>query len=350
MEEDDNTGLQRTNGNGNSAGDPWPASYHLNKNPGTKRHRAVADPCENITDFLETELSLGALDDMQRHLWFAGSRRPAVQLHFQVAMGREIVVAERMDLHLLCGSEGRIFMKPIPRFLLHDNNWESFLKCDSSCRCERDESSASTIGSSKQGRNVDQRCMQHLRQIANGFLYSYACLISSEADFFIANEKRLLPRAANDAKIKWQDWKRLARELLRNHDPKKVNPRFLRGELRLSRINAIHVVQRRSPFNPYLRRWHNYSSVFRDNLSWIAAGAVFVALVLTAMQVGFSTQLKDDPRFSTASYGFTIFALLGPLCSFGLVIIFAFLNLVWDAPGLFKDLMTKPPTQVRTWA
>ena len=37
-------------------------------------------------------------------------------------------------------------------------------------------------------------CRGIARKVALGFLYTYACLISSESDFHIANKTRLLPR------------------------------------------------------------------------------------------------------------------------------------------------------------
>ncbi|KND87591.1 hypothetical protein TOPH_07775 [Tolypocladium ophioglossoides CBS 100239] len=55
--------------------------------------------------------------------------------------------------------------------------------------------------------------------------------------------------------------------LLKNHDPNKVHPRFLRAELRLSRINILHRLTHISSFDPYLRGWHNYGSLFRDILA-----------------------------------------------------------------------------------
>jgi hypothetical protein len=52
----------------------------------------------------------------------------------------------------------------------------------------------------------------------------------------------------------------------------------------------------------------------------MAATAVFVVLVLTAMQVGLATErLQSNAAFQQASYGFAIFAILGPMCAFGLV-------------------------------
>jgi hypothetical protein len=122
-------------GDGNTTGDKLPASYHYYEVHGTKKFRVVADPAKDVKSFLKMELSLGDLGEMLKHLWFAGSKHTATQLHFQVAMGREIVVADRMDLHLLWDNE-RIFLKPIPRFLLDPTFWQSSLKCLSTCTCQ----------------------------------------------------------------------------------------------------------------------------------------------------------------------------------------------------------------------
>lgn len=63
--------------------------------------RIVGNPIHDVTRFLEVELFLGSLGEMLPRLWFAGAKRPATQLHLQVAMGREVVAADRMDMHLL---------------------------------------------------------------------------------------------------------------------------------------------------------------------------------------------------------------------------------------------------------
>jgi hypothetical protein len=100
---------------GKSTTDTLPATYHYYEAAGK---RVVDDPAEDTPAFLRRELSLGSLADMMRHLWFAGAKRPAMPLHFHIAMGREIVVVDRIDLHLLWKNEGRLFVKPVPRFLL----------------------------------------------------------------------------------------------------------------------------------------------------------------------------------------------------------------------------------------
>ncbi len=291
--------------------DALPATYHYHKTAGK---RAIGNPAEDIPAFLRRELSLGGLADMLKHLWFAGARRPIMPLHFHVAIDREITVVNRMDLHLLWTNKGRLFIKPIPRFLLNPAFCRSNFQCPKDCACR--ELLADT-------------CRGNPWKVALGFLYTYACLISSESDFHVANEKRLLPCKDKDTPIEWAVWKTLARELLRRHerDPDVVHPRFLRAELHLSRINTINRFICLPLFNPYLRSWHNYGSFFRDHLAWMAVATVFVALVLTAMQVGLAA-------FQQASYGFTLFAIIRPMCAFGLVALGALFHLVKDLPLL----------------
>jgi hypothetical protein len=81
-----------------------PASYHYYDASG--KH-VVANPAANMPAFLQRELSVEVLGDMLEHLWFAGARRPATPLHFPVAMGREIMVADRMDLDAREGDRKR---------------------------------------------------------------------------------------------------------------------------------------------------------------------------------------------------------------------------------------------------
>ncbi|KAI6777685.1 uncharacterized protein J7T54_004195 [Emericellopsis cladophorae] len=201
----------------NGSTDALPASYH---SYGSCGRRAVANPAGSVPAFIESELSLGRLGEMDRHLWFASTKRPATQLHWQVALGWP-------GGNLACRDACTHESPPVP--------------------CRRDP-----------------------RAVALGFLYTYACLLSSESDFHVANEKLLLPRDASDVTITWGEWKTLASELLGTHDPSQVHPRFLRAELRLSRINTIHRFTRLPPFAPYLRGWRNHGSLFGDNLAYLS--------------------------------------------------------------------------------
>ncbi|KAH6650541.1 hypothetical protein F5144DRAFT_556471 [Chaetomium tenue] len=304
---------------GTRAADALPATYHYRETAG--KH-AVGDPADDTPTFLTRKLSLGGLVALLKHLWFAGAERPATPLHSHLAMGREIVVLDRMDMHLLWANEGKLFVKPIPRFLLIPAFCQANLLCPDGCMC---------------GDPPPNACRGIPRKVALGFLYTYACLISSEIDFHIANEKRILPRKSNDQPIEWAEWKSLARELLRiqEHDPGELHPRFRRAEIRLSRINTISRFTSFPLFNPYFRGHHNYGSLFRDNLAWMATTTVFIAVVLTAMQVGLATeQLRDSATFQQASYGFTVFAILAPIGAFALVILYALFHVAKDLPSL----------------
>lgn len=231
-----------------------------------------------------------------------------------------------MDLHLVWRNDGRIFLKPIPRILLDFEFWERYLPRSNTRACE----------------TSTKDCEKATRGVALGFLYSYVCLIASENDFWIANEQRLLPRKSGDATIKWEDWKQLVREFLEAYDPEKVHPRFLRAELRLSRLDLIHRLASGPRFEPYVREWNNYGSFFHDNVAWMTTAVVFIVVVLTAMSVGLATdRLKGNAAFQHACYGFTVFSILGLMCAFGLVVLMAIINLAWDLPLIYKKEATR---------
>lgn len=325
--------------------DLLPASYHFHEVVSNRKSRTVADPSKNVSGFLETELSLRQLDEMNKHLWLAGAKRPATQLHLQVALGRNIVLADRIHLHLLWSSDGQLFLKPLPRFLLSPEFWQSHLSCEETCcGCNGGAAAIESVVSIASQSTAESRdssvveCKGRLRQIALGFIYTYACLVSTESDFHIAVERRLLPREPDDSTIKWAQWQCFVRELLSQHDPSKIHPRFLRAELRLSRINALHRAKQLLFSEAYFGGWNNYSSFFRDNLAWIAAITAYMVLVLTAMQVGLATErLQNDPVFQRASYAFTLLAILGPAGLVSLLFLRALIELTKDVLVIVKQ-------------
>lgn len=66
----------------------------------------------------------------------------------------------------------------------------------------------------------------------------------------------------------------------------------------------------------------------------MAAVTIFIALVLAAMQVGLASDaLRDNASFQLASYGFTVFAILGPICAFSLLVLRALLTLSQGRTG-----------------
>jgi Co/Zn/Cd efflux system component len=71
-----------------------------------------------------------------------------------------------------------------------------------------------------------------------------------------------------------------------------------------------------------MARWDQYSAFFRDNFAWLASATIYIIIVLTAMQVGLATEsLARNDAFQSASYGFTVFSILGPLITAALIIL-----------------------------
>ncbi|KAI0849479.1 hypothetical protein F5Y00DRAFT_261611 [Daldinia vernicosa] len=270
-----------------------------------------------------------------------------------------------MDLHLVWTNDGIIFVKPLPRFLLSLEVWNEYLNCEVDCKCRRGSAVLNT-GDARQtphryrsdnsgGVNINrpgvswpsrtQRDVCALRRCALGFLYSYACLITYESDFAYSKEHHLLPSLARGSEIQWDDWKKFSKEILAKYKEADVHPRFHRGELRLSRLNFFSRFTQWPLFTSYIRGWRNYGSLVRDNITSLATATIFIALILTAMQVALATdQIKAHPQFMDVSYGFSIFAILAPLFVLFLVIVEVLYNLLKDnllTPNLAKKLARK---------
>ncbi|GKZ24770.1 hypothetical protein AbraIFM66951_002010 [Aspergillus brasiliensis] len=230
---------------------------------------------------------------------------PPRPLHYQLLLSREIFVTERMDMHLVW-TTGRMFLKPMPRFLLLPQFWTDYLSCAQGCRCPKEINSP--------GVNT-HACDHRLWKRALGFLFSYAALIMHESDFLIAKEKHLLP-----AELQWSDWRTIVEQLDTEHIYSRIDRRFLHGELRLSRLNKIYFFSQYS-LRGYMTRWDQYKGLFRDNFTWLASAIVYIAVVLSALQLGLATDaLQDNHAFQSASYGFTVFSILGPLIAIGLIL------------------------------
>ncbi|KAI0476686.1 hypothetical protein F4859DRAFT_504245 [Xylaria cf. heliscus] len=242
-----------------------------------------------FSQFLEVEFSLKRLDDIDSKLWCVGYPRPPRPLSTQAQMGRTIVLTNALDMHLVWG-DGKIFLKPLPRYLLEPEFWANYLPSGS----------------------------------ALGLLYTYACLITHPTDLMLAIELGLIPKE-NGNGPDWGLWRKLAVELLDGNISHQMHRRFRRSELRLHRLNWIYIFKDLPFSSMYDNPWHTFTDFFTFNLSWVTTATVYIAIVLTAMQVGLATDmLKDNTAFQRASYGFTVFAILGPLAAC-LLLVFALL-------------------------
>lgn len=261
--------------------------------------------CDDVYAFLDRDLALDRFDSLLAGLWFAGRLKAPSPLHKHISLKREVVITEHMDLHLVWGN-GRLMLKPLPEYLLESAFWDRYLTCGPRCSGpphneKKDKNSSSQA-----------RCMHSkYRHAALGFLFTYACLITYESDFHIAQRLYLIPQVTGGRTSTWMECRAAMIQILSDHDATRVHERFLYGELRLNRLNMLHFSRH---LRLYYRQYTTYSDVIIDNLGWIAASLVYVAVVLSAMQVGLTTSvLQDEELFNQWSYGFAVFAIIAPI-------------------------------------
>ncbi|KAM0798677.1 hypothetical protein BDR22DRAFT_881600 [Usnea florida] len=293
-----------------------PASYRT----GEDGSDVVAASLDD-TACIKKELNLERLHSIMKWMWVVGRPMPPRALHYQLLLSRDIFLTERMDMHLVWTTD-RIFLKPIPRFLLEPKIW-------------RAKSHSKSVN----------KCNGGLRVCALGFLFSYAALIAHESDFHIAKEKHLLPE-----QVTWSAWVALVKQLDTKNIYDKIDERFKYGELRLSRLNNIYRLTRWPLLlKPYMSRWHQYGDFFHDNFTWLASTTVYIVVVLTAMQVGLAAdRLKSNRSFQSASYGFTVFSILGPLVAAVLITV-AFLVLFVHNGRATLRFWKKRSLKVQLW-
>ena len=180
--------------------------------PGSPR---VSLDAEAVESYAESELTTPELDHYQHLnlLWLVAtpSRRHVSSLTHQAVRGRNIIVTEHARLHCVWIND-RIFIKPVPRWLLSANIWRHYFE------------SPIVLG---------PRRREQILRAARGFLATYALLVTHESDFEIAREKRLVP-----ANMKWEPFCAFV-DLFAGMADDDLNPRYHYGDLRLSRLNLL---------------------------------------------------------------------------------------------------------------
>jgi hypothetical protein len=214
---------------------------------------------DRTTKFLHNDLWSEDLDRMAPRLWIMTTLSSANinPLHRQRVKGREIVITEEARLHLVWIHD-RIFIKPIPRYLLSYVFWEAYL--DRRPESLNDEQS-------------------NLRKAAAGFLRTYRYLIRHESDFHLAQQDslRLIPKD-----VDWASFCQFTSDLNDIQDSA-VSRRYCFGELRLTRLNF---------YAPFLLRKFRFEQVhgqYGDYFARLYGPVLFVfavvSTILNSMQV-----------------------------------------------------------------
>lgn len=238
-------------------------------------------------------MDVARLNTIHRYLWLSGRPASARPLHRQKMIGREIVITEQADLHLVW-HESRMFLKPLPSYMLDYKFWEDTI-------CRRAALHASSCG----------------------FLLSYVWLLCYPSDLRFASELGLI-----SSEIQWEDWTIFVDTFLSRVDHQNfsmVNKRYRYGELRLNRLNTIyrltHICEPKQFVRGYLYGYNHYSVIFDRNFGWILLVFLYITTVLTAMQVGLATsQLEQNEMFQRASYGFSVFSIVLPIFIVGIAL------------------------------
>ncbi|KAI1146835.1 hypothetical protein F4825DRAFT_472117 [Nemania diffusa] len=143
-----------------------------------------------ISAHLDEELATADLNRLSAHLWLVAKQDSShiSSLTHQIVRGREIVITERPGLHLVW-HYNRVFIKPLPKYLLSHAFWDFYLISPSS--------------------PVPEALRNDLRKAALGFLRSYSYLVRRRSYFdLVMNEDHHFVRlmrsleAVDDSMIK----------------------------------------------------------------------------------------------------------------------------------------------------
>ncbi|KAH0611960.1 uncharacterized protein H6S33_010012 [Morchella sextelata] len=232
-----------------------------------------------IISFLTEEFSVNRINTIVRHLWLVGPFIPERPLHRQLIAGREIIVAEKIDLHL-CWEGKQLYLKPIPAFLLHHDFFEEYI-----CTAPSEDARSDLYAS------------------ACGFLKSYTKLIRHESDLEIAKDKKLIPSS-----VTWEQWCAFSADIEASTSVMILSQRYDYGELRLTRLNLLYEMCVHEPFHLGDNR---YKFLF-DTISfeWLLFAFVYFTVVLTAMQAVLATEYgAGSAGVQRVSFGFGVFVL-----------------------------------------
>ena len=165
---------------------PFAEENQLNRDPTTSQAscsrtlpghpRISLQDAAQLRSFLYRELWAVDLERMARHLWIMSTQSSSnvSPLHQQKVKGREIIVTEDPRLHLVWIYD-RVFIKPLPRYLLSYTFWSEHMSNEKS----------TLWGSNEE----EQETCTRIRISALGFLRTYYHLIQHESDFEIARHE-----------------------------------------------------------------------------------------------------------------------------------------------------------------
>ncbi|OBT38830.1 hypothetical protein VE00_10772 [Pseudogymnoascus sp. WSF 3629] len=215
---------------------------------------------DSIWAHLQATLLTAKLDAFAPHLWLISTQSSSSisPLHKQRVLGREIIISDSADLHLVW-YYSKIFLKPLPRYLLCHAFWKF-------------------VFDERHGQDMANQ----LHPASIGFVRSYCYLIQSETDFHLAQNHGLVPEG-----VEFEAFSRFIK-CFKDLPDTQASPRFHFGELRLTRLNfwSIIFLRQRHYFN-MSRQYGTYFSRFFQPLLFVFG---MLSLLLSAMQVALAAE------------------------------------------------------------
>ncbi|KAH7232188.1 uncharacterized protein BKA55DRAFT_580788 [Fusarium redolens] len=270
----------------------------------------------NMGAYLTKELLTPELNEFEPYLWLVAKQDGThiSSLTEQIVRGRNIIITEKPSLHLVW-AHNRIFIKPLPLYLLSRPFWDYYLLSDKS--------------------PIARSSQQDILQAANGLLRSYSFLVQHESDFAIATDEkvRLVPR-----EISYTKFAQLTR-LLEGINNKDVSPRFHFGELRLTRLNFWYKVFLLG-FNYSKVDWQYSAYMARFYAPILFIFAIF-SVVLAAMQVNLAVDDSQPIAVRNAYRGFSNFTLHFILVVMAFLLVILIIMVLRELIFAISDLIQK---------
>ena len=220
--------------------------------PGEARISLSSDTLPN---YLEQELTTPDLNKLHPHFWKVAtpSSKHVTPLTEQAVRARSIIITENPELHLVW-TQDRVYIKPIPKYLLSHAFWEFLAK-------------KGPVG---------------VEEGAKGFLRTWALLVRHKSDFKIAQEKGLV-----SSKIKYPEFVRFIKGFEQLED-EEVSLRYSYGELRLHRLNIwAPIALRRRDFYTTFRQYGTFFGQYYGPITFVFG--VFI-IILSSMQVALAVE------------------------------------------------------------
>ncbi|MCJ1419038.1 hypothetical protein MMC32_005389 [Xylographa parallela] len=231
----------------------------------------------DVNLYLSADLETQLLDELYDRLWLVArkSGNSIDALHVQKIRGRTIIPCEDPRLHLVW-QYGKIYIKPIPAYLLNHEFWSTYLCLPSSLASNATEVS------------TELATLTTNRSVAIGFLRSYAFLIKHQLDFIFAKEAHLIPPELHE--LDWISWSKFM-DSFRCIEDEQVAKRYHYGQLRLSRLNwVVRLFQPQHASTSWFYEIPHWSIIEYITQATIPLLFLFasVSLVLSSMQVALS--------------------------------------------------------------